>query len=83
MMTSSNFSNWCVTSAPSISVPISTTYDFLGTTAYVIHQYTIATSNDDASRDPKNWTVQGGSGSCSVGSDSNWARTGLGRCRQQ
>jgi peptidoglycan/xylan/chitin deacetylase (PgdA/CDA1 family) len=72
LMTSGNFTKWCVTSAPSTSVPISTAYDFSGTTAFAINSYTITTGNDAATRDPKNWTFQGCQGSCTVGSDTGW-----------
>src|SRR5205814_5566895 len=59
LMTSTNFTKWCVTSAPTTSVPISTVYDFTGTTAFAINKYTITTGNDDGTRDPKDWTFQG------------------------
>jgi hypothetical protein len=72
LMTSSSFSKWCVTSAPSTSVPISTMYDFSGTTLYAITSYTITTGNDVPGRDPKNWTFQGCQGTCTVGSDTGW-----------
>jgi subtilisin family serine protease len=72
LMTSTNFSKWCVTSAPSASVPISTVYDFAGTTAFAITSYTVTTANDVPNRDPKDWTFQGCQSSCSVGSDSGW-----------
>jgi hypothetical protein len=61
-----------VTSAPSTSVPVSTVYDFAGTTAYAIDKYTITTGNDQAPRDPKSWTLQGCQGSCTAGSDTGW-----------
>src|SRR6185436_14735141 len=67
-----NFSKWCVTSAPTASVPISTVYDFAGTTAFAVTRYTITTGNDDATRDPKDWKFQGCQGTCRVGSDSGW-----------
>jgi hypothetical protein len=34
-------------------------YDFAGTTAWAINQYTITSGNDVPARDPKNWTLQG------------------------
>jgi hypothetical protein len=68
----STTSKWCVTSAPSTAAPISTLYDFSGTTALAITRYTVTTANDADDRDPKNWTFQGCQGSCSVGSDSGW-----------
>ena len=80
LMTSTNFTKWCVTSAPTASVPISTMYDFAGTTAFAINKYTITTGNDDGTRDPRDWTFQGCSGSCSAGSTTGWvtldSRTG-------
>jgi hypothetical protein len=71
-MTSQSFTKWCVTSAPSTSVPISTMYDFAGTTAFAITSYTITTGNDVPARDPKDWTFQGCQGTCTVGSDAGW-----------
>jgi hypothetical protein len=80
LMTSTNFSKWCVTSAPTASVPISTVYDFSGTTAFAVTRYTITTGNDDATRDPKDWTFQACQGSCATGSNTGWvtldSRTG-------
>src|SRR5262249_3586851 len=72
MMTSSDFSKWCITSAPSTSTPISTVYDFAGSTAFAINRYTITTGNDQPPRDPRAWTFQGCQASCTVGSDSGW-----------
>jgi hypothetical protein len=72
LMTSATFSKWCVTSAPSTATPISTVYDFSGTTAFAINKYTLTTGNDAPDRDPKNWTFQGCQGTCSVGSDTGW-----------
>jgi hypothetical protein len=72
LMTSQSFTKWCVTSAPTTSVPISTMYDFSGTTAFTITGYAITTGNDAPSRDPKNWTFQGCQGTCSVSSDAGW-----------
>jgi peptidoglycan/xylan/chitin deacetylase (PgdA/CDA1 family) len=72
LMTSGSFSKWCITSAPSTSVPVSTVYDFAGTTAHAITQYTITTGNDQAPRDPKSWTFQGCQGTCTAGSDAGW-----------
>ena len=71
-MTASNFSKWCVNSTPSTSSPVSTMYDFSGTTAFAINSYTITTGNDQPTRDPKNWTLQGCQGSCTVGSSTGW-----------
>jgi hypothetical protein len=71
-MTSSNHSKWCVSAAASTTTPLKTMYTFGGTTAYNIHTYTITTANDAADRDPKDWTFQGCSGSCSVSSDTGW-----------
>ena len=34
-------------------------YDFAGTDAYAINQYTVTTANDEPSRDPKNWVLEG------------------------
>jgi len=73
LMTSGNFTKWCVTSAPNSTTPISTMYDFSGTTAFAINKYTITTANDVAGRDPKSWTLQGCQGSCTVGSGTGWA----------
>ncbi len=72
LMTSSSFSKWCVSSAPSTITPISTMYDFSGSTSYPIISYTITTSNDGASRDPKDWTFQGCQGTCVVDSGTGW-----------
>jgi hypothetical protein len=67
-----NFTRWCVTSAPSAASAIATAYDFAGSTTYAINRYTITTANDNPSRDPKNWTLQGCQGTCSVTSNSGW-----------
>jgi Polysaccharide deacetylase len=72
LMTSANFTKWCVSSAPSTGTPISTVYDFAGTTAFAINSYTITTGNDQPTRDPKNWTFQGCQGTCTVGSGTGW-----------
>jgi hypothetical protein len=71
-MTSTDFSKWCVTAAPSTGTPISTMYDFAGSTAFVITSYTITSGNDVPARDPKNWTFQGCLGTCSAGSGTGW-----------
>ncbi len=34
-------------------------YDFAGTTAYAINSYSVASANDRADRDPKNWAFEG------------------------
>jgi hypothetical protein len=72
LMSSSNFTKWCVTSTPSTTTPVSIAYDFSGTTAHAITSYTVTTGNDNATRDPKNWTLQGCQGTCSVGSGTGW-----------
>jgi len=72
LMTSATFSKWCVRSAPSTAAPISTVYDFAGTTAVAVTRYTITTGNDVASRDPRDWTLQACQGTCVVGSDAGW-----------
>jgi Polysaccharide deacetylase len=72
LMTAANFTKWCVTSAPSTTTPISTVYDFSGTTAFAITSYTITTGNDGPTRDPRNWTFQGCQGTCTAGSDTGW-----------
>jgi subtilisin family serine protease len=72
LMTSTSFSKWCVAQAPSTSAPISTVYDFAGTTAFAITSYTITTGNDVPVRDPKDWQFQGCQGSCTVLSDAGW-----------
>jgi hypothetical protein len=63
---------WCVTSAPSTGTPISTMYDFAGTTAFAINKYTVTTANDVPTRDPRDWTLQGCQGTCTVGSGTGW-----------
>jgi hypothetical protein len=63
---------WCVSSAPSTTTPISTVYDFSGTTAFAIDRYTITTANDVPGRDPKNWTLQGCQGTCTAGGGTGW-----------
>lgn len=72
LMTPANFSKWCVTSKPTTVTPISSMYDFAGSTAFAIKRYTITTGNDSPTRDPKNWTVQGCQASCTIGSNSGW-----------
>ncbi len=72
-MTSGDFSKWCVTSAPSTGSPISTVYNFAGTTAFAVTRYTITTGNDVPTRDPRDWTFQGClDGSCTVDSPTGW-----------
>jgi hypothetical protein len=63
---------WCVTSAPSTGTPVSTMYDFSGTTAFAISKYTITTANDNPTRDPRDWTLQGCQGTCVVGAAAGW-----------
>ena len=72
LMTSTNFTKWCVAATPSTTTPISTMYDFAGTTAFAINKYTITTGNDAPERDPRDWTLQGCQGSCTVDVDSGW-----------
>lgn len=72
LMTSANGSKWCVFATPSTTTPVSTVYDFAGSTAFAINKYTITTGNDAPERDPKDWTLQGCQGTCSVGSDTGW-----------
>jgi hypothetical protein len=71
-MTSASFSKWCVTSTPSTSIPVSIAYDFAGTTAFAVKSYSITTGNDQPTRDPKDWTLQGCQGTCTVGSGTGW-----------
>src|SRR6185369_14042304 len=59
---------WCVTSAPSTGTPMSMMYDFSGTSSFAVNKYTITTANDQPTRDPRDWTLQGCQGTCSVGS---------------
>jgi hypothetical protein len=66
------FSKWCVLGAPSEAVPISTVYDFAGTTAHAVTRYAITTGNDVPERDPRDWTLQGCQGTCIVESDAGW-----------
>lgn len=63
---------WCVTTTPSVSAPLSTVYDFAASDAYVVTSYKLTTANDQPSRDPRDWTLQGCQGSCTVGSDTGW-----------
>jgi hypothetical protein len=72
LMANASGSKWCVSSAPSTTTPISTVYDFAGSTAFAINKYTITTANDAPERDPRDWTLQGCQGSCTVASDSGW-----------
>jgi hypothetical protein len=71
-MTSTDFSKWCVTSAPTAAAPISTVYDFAGSDSYVVTSYAITTANDAFDRDPTAWTFQGCQGTCTAGSDTGW-----------
>jgi hypothetical protein len=71
-MTSTNFSKWCVPAAPSTSKPISTMYQFAGSTSYAITEYTLTSADNSSSADPKNWTFQGCPGTCTAGSDTGW-----------
>ena len=50
LMTSTSFSKWCVSSVPTTSVPVSTLYDFAGTTAFAVTRYTITAGNDVRTR---------------------------------
>jgi len=72
LMTIPSSSKWCVRSAPSTSTPVSTVYDFSGSTAFAINKYTLTAGNDEPTRDPRDWTLQGCQGSCTAGSDSGW-----------
>jgi hypothetical protein len=72
LMTSANFTKWCVTQKPTTSAAISSVYDFAGSTAFVAKRYTITTANDIPGRDPKNWTFQACQASCTVGSNTGW-----------
>jgi hypothetical protein len=73
LMTQGNFTKWCVTTTPSTSSPVRTVYDFAGSTAIAINRYTVTNGDDNAGRDPKNWTFQGcPSSSCTAGSDTGW-----------
>ena len=64
---------WCTVVTPSTSAPLSTVYDFAGSDTYVITSYKITTANDAATRDPKDWTLQGcATSACTAGSDSGW-----------
>jgi peptidoglycan/xylan/chitin deacetylase (PgdA/CDA1 family) len=64
---------WCALVVPSTSAPLSTAYDFAGSDAYVVTSYKITTANDQASRDPRSWTLQGcATSSCAAGSDAGW-----------
>jgi hypothetical protein len=63
---------WCVTSAPSTGTPMSTMYDFAGNSSFAVNKYTITTANDQPTRDPRDWTLQGCQGTCSVGSGTGW-----------
>jgi hypothetical protein len=67
-----NWTKWCIAAAPSTTTPISTVYDFSGTTTFAVNRYTITTANDDATRDPRDWTFQGCQATCTVGSDTGW-----------
>jgi uncharacterized protein YjbI with pentapeptide repeats len=63
---------WCVTGAPSTSSPKSLMYAFGGGSSYKITRYVVVSADNSPDRDPKDWTLQGCSGSCTVGSDSGW-----------
>ena len=65
-------SKWCINVAPTTSSPLSTVYDFASSDSYVITSYKITTANDVASRDPRDWTLQGCQTSCTAGSDTGW-----------
>jgi hypothetical protein len=63
---------WCVIGAPSTSSPKSLMYAFGGGSSYKITRYVVVSADDKPDRDPKDWTLQGCSGSCTVGSDTGW-----------
>jgi peptidoglycan/xylan/chitin deacetylase (PgdA/CDA1 family)/uncharacterized protein involved in high-affinity Fe2+ transport len=71
-MTSAEFTKWCVTSRPFATAPISTMYDFAGTTAFAVTRYTITTADNFSTRDPRSWKLQGCQGSCTADSDTGW-----------
>lgn len=50
----SNFTKWLIFS-PTGKI----TYDFNSEDSYVINQYTVTAANDEPSRDPKNWVLEG------------------------
>ena len=55
-----------------IAPVVAAAYDFSGPAAYAINRYRITTANDAASRDPRDWKLQGCGGGCAVGSDAGW-----------
>ena len=76
----SNGTKWCVQNVPSSSNPNQLEYTFSAGTYYAITSYDVTSANDIPQRDPRDWTLQGCGGSCSLGSDTGWttldARTG-------
>jgi hypothetical protein len=47
-------------------------YTFAGTTSYKITSYSITSANDFQLRDPRDWMLQGCTGSCTPSSDTGW-----------
>jgi hypothetical protein len=71
-LTSADGTKWCGTSTPSTSAPVSLMYTFPGSSSYAITSYAITSANDMPTRDPRDWTLQGCNGSCTVSSDAGW-----------
>ncbi len=65
-MTSGDFTKWC--NQNSNTFPVSTMYDFSGSTANIVTRYTITSANDAPGRNPKNWKFQGCDGICTISS---------------
>ena len=62
--------SWCGKGKPTSSSPLSIMYAWGA--AIPITSYRITSSADYSVRDPKNWTFQGCTGTCTVGADTGW-----------
>jgi hypothetical protein len=72
LMTAANGTDWCVTSAPTTSAPLSLSYTFGAGSFFAVNSYTVTSAGDARARDPRDWTLQACNGSCSVASNIGW-----------
>ncbi|MDB4945160.1 MAG: coagulation factor 5/8 type domain protein [Labilithrix sp.] len=63
---------WCVSAPPTSARPIAVAYQLPA--AATVSSYRVTSSSDNASRDPKDWTLEGCNGTCRVGDDDGWVQ---------
>ena len=67
----SDGTKWCVGVAPSRLAPAAIMYTFRGG-GYPITSYAVTSAGGSRARDPRDWVLEGCSGSCTVGSSIGW-----------